>query len=131
MKFDQVALLAAAVAAVLSTSSAEGAWEPFECVIGGVLLLVVFAFHDFDAARRDRRVRAAVSGVLALLWCLVWAWPVQELVARDASHVPAWLTGLWVVLFAAHFAWLAKGVPGWARPGLDRLVRGLRRPRRG
>ncbi|KOX24768.1 hypothetical protein ADK67_17445 [Saccharothrix sp. NRRL B-16348] len=110
MKLDQVALLAAALAAVLSTSSAEGAWEPFECVVGGVLLLIVFAFHDFAVARQNRRARAAVAGVLALLWCLALAWPVQEFVARDESHVPGLLTGLWVVLFGAHVAYLSRQV---------------------
>jgi hypothetical protein len=113
VKIDQAALLGAALAAAVGMSAAEGAWEPIESVIGLVLLLIVHAFYDVSAARTRpgwHLVKYAVSGVLALIWCLVAAWPVQWVLGLVGR--PGWLqlilTVIAVLVFAAEVILLTR-----------------------
>lgn len=105
-KIDQAALLGAALAAAVGISAAEGPWEPIESVIGFVLLLIVRAFYDISAARSRpdwHLVKYAVSGVLALIWCLIVAFFVQLGLTTTswAGKLPLVLT----VITASVFVW--------------------------
>lgn len=78
---DQAAVLGVVLAAAVSISAAEGAWEPIESIVGLVLLLLVKAYVDTNqvvgVSRRARRL--ALSAVIGLGGVLVASWPLQEL----------------------------------------------------
>jgi hypothetical protein len=102
---DQAALLGVALAATVSISAADGPWEPIESIVGIVLLSVVVAYFDFSRSHLDGQtwVRpAALASVLGLCWCLVIAWPLQQL----GMNTYWWLPVCWIVVAIVIFGLL-------------------------
>ncbi|HET6480792.1 MAG TPA: hypothetical protein VFG35_12240 [Actinoplanes sp.] len=77
---DQAALAAAAVAGIISISSAEGRYEPFDATIGIVLAILLACFYRPPVARSWKEAlpqATSAAAVFALLFCIVIA-PVLD-----------------------------------------------------
>jgi hypothetical protein len=80
-RIDPAALMAAAVAAVLTITLSEGEWWWLDMIIGATLLLVLFAFYRPTAPNSRGRawLKAAAFGAVAgLSVVLLVSYPVQE-----------------------------------------------------
>jgi hypothetical protein len=66
-RIDPAALMAAAVAAVLTIVLAEGSWWWLDVIIGIALLCVLFGFYKPTASDKawEQRFRAAAFGAVA------------------------------------------------------------------
>ena len=78
---DPAALMAAAVAAVLTITLSEGEWWWLDLIIGITLLLVLLAFYQPAASehRSERWLKAGAFGTVAgLSVVLVVGYPIQQ-----------------------------------------------------
>lgn len=80
---DDVATIGIALAAAVSISAADGAWELLESVTGAILVVALLSYTDRNRRRRSTPGRRTVfSGVLALCIALIASWPVQALTVK-------------------------------------------------
>ena len=94
VRVDQAALLGTALVAVITVSTAPGAWDAFNTMTGITLLLVLFEYCEPvrskvpDRSRGSTPLRtASFVCVAALCLCLTLAWPVQGLWGARYSSV--------------------------------------------
>jgi hypothetical protein len=107
---DQAALAGVGVAGVISISSADGPYTPFDGIMGVVLLIVLLYFYDGTGPNYSQSIRffSAPAAVLALVLCLIVS-PIVQACWYYASEtwrefaVDSTLTVLWIILFGLAF----------------------------
>ncbi|WP_127501667.1 hypothetical protein [Actinoplanes solisilvae] len=113
---DLVTLGGAAVAGIISISSAEGRYEPFDATVGIVLAILLACFYRPPAPSGwpdALRQAAAAGAVFALVFCLVIAPIVDASVAPLSANLSdARATELTVVVsYRLFWTWLIAFVP--------------------
>ncbi|MGW4946361.1 hypothetical protein ACWEOZ_32805 [Actinoplanes sp. NPDC004185] len=128
-RVDRAALAGAAVAGIISISSAEGRYEPLDAVMGVVLgiLLVTFYRPERPALRRDAwRPAASAAAVLALVLLIIVSPFIdnhaesltkelkdQQAAAKLSVEVSRQLSEIWLGAFAVTFIilWVTRMKP--------------------
>jgi len=114
VQVDQAALAGVAVAGIISISSAEGRYEPFDAVVGIVLGLLLVAFYR---PKRPTSPPSSVfqsmagAAVFGLVLCIVAAPMLDAYVAplthessqAGSTRVSWMLLNLWFCLFVVGF----------------------------
>jgi hypothetical protein len=86
---DQAILAGTALLVAITDDDGPGTWNPFDTVMGVVLLAIVAGFYRPPTAVDRRSVHnyaAITAAVAALSMCLIADWPVQHLM--DHYHMP-------------------------------------------
>ena len=107
---QNLTIVSVSLAGVVSVAVAGETWDLFDTMVGIILLLVLFAYGDFEANDIGSMAESlAVSTVVGFCVMLIAGPWIEMLPAFSGIWVDIWFAIFWVVLSAVAFGSLHRG----------------------